>query len=191
MVKNDVPSIVKPKSKVPKSRPKGQDLFWYKSANSKSGSEWPPWLIQPKKLTRWTVRSRIWGRPTCSRNSLSINPNFWKESSWVPRMMPLIQPKILICQFYTSQFCPKSNLIKDKIPVLAHELTSYVNTMILIGNLDLGHIIDTLNYFATPTPKLLVLVSLDLDSGLTIQELSYKVDSRFNNVLFLFDPGQV
>ena len=63
--------------------------------------------------------------------------------------------------------------------------------MILIGNLDLGHIIDTLNYFATPTPKLLVLVSLDLDSGLTIQELSYKVDSRFNNVLFLFDPGQV
>ena len=63
--------------------------------------------------------------------------------------------------------------------------------MILIGNLDLGHLIDSLNYFATPTPKLLVLVSLDLDSGLTIQELSYKVDSRFNNVLFLFDPGQV
>ena len=69
---------------------------------------------------------------------------------------------------------PKSNLIKDKIPVLAHELTSYVNTMILIGNLDLGHIIDTLNYFATPTPKLLVLVSLDLDSGLTL------VKSRHN-----------
>ena len=53
-----------------------------------------------KKLTRWTPRSRTWGSPTCSRRSLSINPNF------------------LICWSYTSQFCPKLNLIKDKIPVL-------------------------------------------------------------------------
>ena len=100
-------------------------------------------------------------------------------------MMPLICPatkKFDLFAFHiqvlssenATKFCPKSNLIKDKIPVLAHELTSYVNTMILIGNLDLGHIIDTLNYFATPTPKLLFLVSLDLDSGLTL------VKSRHN-----------
>ena len=93
--------IVKPESKVPKSRPKGlgltlkshgppphhptpphtitfkhEGVLCCKSANSKRGSEWPPWLIQPKKLTRWTSRSRTWGSPTCSRRSLSINPNF-------------------------------------------------------------------------------------------------------------------
>ena len=31
--------------------------------------------------------------------------------------------------------------------------SSSSNTMIQIGNLDLGHLIDTLNYLATPTPK--------------------------------------
>ena len=34
-----------------------------------------------KKLTRWTVRSRTWGSPTCSRRSLSINPNFFDARS--------------------------------------------------------------------------------------------------------------
>ena len=42
------------------------------------------------------VLSRTWGSPTCSRRSLSINPNFWKENSLVPRMISLIHPaKIL------------------------------------------------------------------------------------------------
>ena len=31
--------------------------------------------------------------------------------------------------------------------------SSSSNKMIRIGNLDLGHLIDTLNYLATPTPK--------------------------------------
>ena len=61
----------------------------------------------------------MWGSPTCSRRSLSINPNFQKESSWGPRMMPLIHP---VCQSYTSQFCPNSNLVKDKIPVLGLDI---------------------------------------------------------------------
>ena len=35
--------------------------------------------------------------------------------------------------------------------------------MIRIGNLDLGHLIDTLNYLATPTPKSFrFLISSDL-----------------------------
>ena len=34
------------------------------------------WLTQLKKLTRWTARTRTWVSPTCSRRSLSINPNF-------------------------------------------------------------------------------------------------------------------
>ena len=34
----------------------------------------------------------------------------------------LIQPKIFICQSYTSEFCPKSNLIKDKVPDLGLDI---------------------------------------------------------------------
>ena len=44
-------------------------------------------LIQPRKLTRWTSRSRTWCSPTCSRRSLLINPNFYKESSQVPKII--------------------------------------------------------------------------------------------------------
>ena len=44
-----------------------------------------------KKLTRWTARSRTLGSPSFLRRSLS-NPNFKKESSQVPRMVPLIHP---------------------------------------------------------------------------------------------------
>ena len=47
-----------------------------KKSKNKSCSEWPPWLTKLKKLTRWTARTRTWGSPTCSRRSLSINPNF-------------------------------------------------------------------------------------------------------------------
>ena len=66
-----------PKSKVPKSRQKGLGLTLKSHGPTPtSGSEWPPWLIQPKKFTRWTARSRTWVCPTCSRRGLSINPNF-------------------------------------------------------------------------------------------------------------------
>ena len=45
-------------------------LVWInllKSTN-KSCSEWPPWLTQLKKVTRWTARTRTWGSLTCSNN---------------------------------------------------------------------------------------------------------------------------
>ena len=33
--------------------------------------EWSPLPIQPRRLTRWTVRTRTWGSPTWSRRRLS------------------------------------------------------------------------------------------------------------------------
>ena len=61
----------------------------------KSGSEWPSWLIQPKiDQVVLTFRRRV-----------------ARYQKWCTLS---IQPKILIC--YTSKSCPKSNLIKDKIP---------------------------------------------------------------------------
>ena len=43
-------------------------------------------------------------------------PAFWRRIAWDKEWS--IKPTILICSSYTSQFCPKSNLIKDKIPLL-------------------------------------------------------------------------
>ena len=50
------------------------------------------------------------------KKSLSLNPIFQKESSWVPRMMPLIHPSKKIL------FVLNRNLIKDKIPVLGIDI---------------------------------------------------------------------
>ena len=36
-----------------------------------------------------------------------------------------MQPKILICLSYTSQFCPKSNQIQDKIPVFGLDIVEH------------------------------------------------------------------
>ncbi len=48
-------------------------------------------LYSPK-IDQVDNKINMWGSPTCSRRSLSVNINFQKESSWVPRMMPLIHP---------------------------------------------------------------------------------------------------
>ena len=79
VIHNCQAQVRSPKSKVPKSRPKGHGLT-RKSGKKvlllKLAKNDPLDLTSPKKLTRWTVRSRTWGSPTCSRRSLSFNPNF-------------------------------------------------------------------------------------------------------------------
>ena len=70
----------------------------------------------PKKFTGWTARSRTWGSPTCSRRSLSIIPNFQKERSQVPRMIPFTHPAQKIDQVDSeNKDMGQSYMIQEKV----------------------------------------------------------------------------
>ena len=66
--KSEVPKSKVPKSKVPKSRPKG--LLIVKVAQI------GPLTHPAKKIDQLDSKIKEVGSPTCSRSSLSINPNF-------------------------------------------------------------------------------------------------------------------
>ena len=55
---------------------KHEGVLQHLSANSKKVLEWSPIPIQPRRLTRWKVRTRTWGSSTWSRRRLSRTYNF-------------------------------------------------------------------------------------------------------------------
>ena len=79
---------------------------------------------------------------------ISLN-RYNKYSVSVPDLINFIPDPVLV---------PLKRLTRLAVDGVKPWLTKMINssssnTMIRIGNLDLGHLIDTLNYLATPTPK--------------------------------------
>ena len=108
-------------------------------------------------FTQWLIIASLEGQwPKLNWKYFLSTLNCLTVSNDMDRAFPVDNCTMYIlynneCKFLLSQTRLAVDRVKPWLTKMINSSSS--NTMIRIRNLDLGHLIDTLNYLATPTPK--------------------------------------